>query len=440
MQLVLTILAFLFVIALLVFIHEAGHFFVARWRRVWVHQFAIGFGPAIWKRQRGETEYSIRLFPLGGFVRMAGEDRLSEEDKAVPQDRLFTSKKPLERMAIVAAGPIANILAAILLQILIVAGFGVSYQEVAGFVEQSPAQEKLEVGDKFVEIEGQFIYSAPQIQRIIRGSQGQSLHVKVLRGGLAQNSQILEFDITPVWNVESNAYRIGTQFAIAGTTNKIQSLDASSLFAQSGLQAGDLILEINGVRIHSASQLSQQLELTVTAGQTAQMQVLRDGKTLDLTLDLKGWEFPQLLEGYRPELAFRSVGLAHSVAIGLGQIGDVLAQMYEVIKSLFAGKTSPGQALSGPVGIAGIIGQSLNFGWMPFLMIVALLSLNLGLINLFPFPALDGSRIVFILIELISRRPIPPDKEGMVHYIGFIILIALILLITYNDIRRLFGS
>jgi regulator of sigma E protease len=450
MNVVVQIIAFLFVIALLVFIHEAGHFFVARWRRVWVHQFAVGFGPAIWKRQRGETEYSIRLFPLGGFVRMAGEDRLSEEDKSVPSDRLFTSKKPLERMAIVAAGPLANILGAIALQIAIVGGFGVYYQEVAAFSETSVAKDKLEIGDKIIEIDNQLIYSREQIQRLIRSSQGTPLGVKILRGDIHTDGQLLEFTIAPKFDAESGVYRIGTYFAFAGSTNKIQSLDPNSYLGKSGLQSNDRILEAGGHKVYSASQFLSQLDqASATPTKSLHLQVSRNGQIIPVTLDVSKLdpsdpdaykqEISNLLQSFKPEFVSRPVGFAQTISIGFAQIGDALIQMYETIRQIFAGRASAGDSFSGPVGIANIIGQSINLGWMPFLGIVALLSLNLGLINLFPFPALDGSRIIFILIELIIRRPIPPEKEGMVHYVGFILLLALILLVTFNDIRRLFS-
>ncbi len=441
MNVVIQIVAFLFVIALLVFIHEAGHFFVARWRRVWVHQFAVGFGPAIWKRQSGETEYSIRLFPLGGFVRMAGEDRLSEEDKAVPADRLFTSKKPVERMVIVAAGPLANIIGAILLQIIIVGSFGVGYTEIMKVTEKSPAQGQLESGDKIVEINSQMIYSREQMQRIIRSSEGRNLHIKVLRGEIATPAETKEFDIATKWDKEAGAYRLGIVFAFYGSTNKIQSLEPDSFLAKNGLKAGDHIVAVDATKVYSASQFMNIVETAIKEKNYAMhLQASRNGEALTIELNLANQEFSQILAGYRPEFLSRQVGFFDMVRIGFAQIGDAIALMYETIRSVFSGKSSASEQFSGPVGIAGIIGQSISLGLMPFLIIVTLLSLNLGLINLFPFPALDGSRIVFILVEMVIRRPIPPDKEGMVHYIGFIILLALILLITFNDIKKMLGQ
>jgi regulator of sigma E protease len=451
MNIVIQIIAFLFVIALLVFIHEAGHFFVARWRRVWVHQFAVGFGPAIWKRKSGETEYSIRLFPLGGFVRMAGEDRLSEEDKAVPADRLFTSKKPMERMAIVAAGPLANIIGAILLQIIIVGSFGVGYPEIAGVLSNGASEGKLEPGDKIIEINGEMIYSREQTQRIVRSSGGKTLQIKVVRGEIKPENY-REFTVTPKmaetgyllgieWGVRDMTTNPPQSIAYQGSSNLVQSLSSDAFLAKNGLQVGDRIVTVDGTQIFTANQFVRALNNGLTTTQKAQVQVIRNGQAVPI-----GIEFPQgqgiieVMTGFRPEVLSRSTNIFETIRIGFTQVGDAVVLMYEVLRSIFAGKASAGEQLSGPVGIANIIGQSINLGLMTFLTIVALLSLNLGLINLFPFPALDGSRIVFILVELIIRRPIPPEKEGMVHYIGFIILLALILLITFNDIKKLLGQ
>jgi len=549
MQIVITILAFLFVIALLIFVHEAGHFFVARWRRVWVHQFAIGFGPAIWKRPTQETEYSFRLFPLGGFVRMAGEDRLSEEDKTVPHDRLFTSKRPWERMAIVAAGPIANVLLAIILQIVIVNGFGIAYPEVGGFqkyptelelkvgdeIKDSPAFGILAVGDKIVEVNGQLAYSTSEIQRIVRSSDGNPVHVKVLRGSILQGSETKPLDLTPIMteNADGSYYRILTYFSypvetskimklkkdsfleknglkegdtiaevngvsvnswtqfkhqlaqalaspqpitlrilrekqtttvtlnltgqtpptvfagsqpetigflFGSTTDRIRSLDKGSFLETAGLKAGDRVLEIDGKPISSAMQMAARIDEALEGPGVANVKISRAGQESTITLNLKGETLLSVFRGFGPEQVYRHVGFVQSIEIGFSQIGDFLVLMYDAIRSIFAGRASAGDSFSGPVGIATIIGQSLSIGLMPFLGLIALLSLNLGLINLFPFPALDGSRIVFILVEMVIRRPIPPEKEGIVHYIGFIVLIAFILLVTFNDIRRLLGK
>jgi regulator of sigma E protease len=431
----LTILAFIFVISLLVFIHEAGHFLLARWRRVWVHQFALGMGPALWKRRIGQTEYSIRAFPIGGYVRMAGEDRLSEEDQAVPPELLFPRKHPWERMAIVAAGPLANIFSAVLIQMAVSAAFGgVPYQEVAGFSKVSPARESLQIGDRIAAIDGQFIYSQAQAIRLIRGSGGKSLQIQVLRG-----DRTYEFDMTPAWDETNGNYVIGTYFVYSGKSI-IRTLDGNSALARAGLKPGDRIAAVDGVAVFTWNQFAQQVAQALSGTQAVQLTVQRAGQTLTTTLDLKDEaNLEMALNGSQPVLEMRPVSLAQLFTVGFGQIPDFFFMVQETLRQIFTGQRRPDQALSGPVGIANILGQSLKIGPIAFFAVVVALSLSLGFLNLFPFPALDGSRIVFTLIEMILRRPIPPEKEGMLHYLGFIVLIGLILFITISDIRRLFS-
>lgn len=347
---ILTIVVFVLTIAFLILIHEWGHFFLARRFKVWVHQFAIGFGPALLRYKRSETEYSLRVFPIGGFVRLAGEEPDSEEDKAVPPERLFRAKKPLARMAIISGGSLMNILGAVVLMIFTVGLFGVPYLEIIGFPEDSASRHVLAVGDKLIKVDGRNVYTIKQLNRLIQqkaaGPQPQPVTVVVKRG-----EELLTFSITPRWSAKDERYLIG------------------------------------------------------------------------VTL--------------RPSLATRRPGPITSVMLGATKAWEIMVLLYQTVKGMIAGRLSPAEAFTGPVGIASFLGQSLNQGLMSFFMLVAILSLNLGIINLLPFPALDGSRLVFITYELIRRKPFPPQKEGWVHYVGFIILIGLMILITYKDILRL---
>jgi regulator of sigma E protease len=311
-----------------------------------VHEFAIGFGPTLWRRKWGETQYALRWLPLGGFVRLAGEDAQSEEDQQVPPDRLFTAKSPLTRIGIVLAGPLANILAAILLMIAHTGIFGVPYVTISQVAPDSPAQAVLQSGDKILQLNQQEIYFTGQIQEIVQKSEERPIAALIERDG-----QRLELTLTPYYDQARGLYLIGVV----------------------------------------------------------------------------------LQEGHR-----RAAGIGESISIGLKRIFDLLARLYEGIKRVFTGQTSAGEAFRGPVGIANILGWSIMQGLYQFFLMVALLNLVLGVFNLIPFPALDGSRIVFALYELIRGKPIPPEKEGWVHYVGFIILMGLIVLITWQDIQRLF--
>lgn len=432
----LTIIAFIVTIGFLVLIHEGGHFAAARLFGVWVHQFAIGMGPALWRRKGRETEYSIRIFPIGGYVRMAGEDRESTEDQAVPKERLFTSKPAWQRMIIVFAGPVMNIIAAIFLMIVIVGAFGLPYLEVAELVPMpdgspSPSQGIIQIGDRIERVNGKMVYSAQQLQQIIRNADGQPITLELLR-----NNEHRTVTVQPAWSERDGRYIIGVKFAPVSTSNVIAKLEPNSFLAQQGLQAGDRVLSINNTPIWSFWQMRELLLNT----QHAVLVVQRGEQQLTLTVGVAGRAELELFSGFEPEVFMRRPSFGQAIIVGAQRSWDTVVAIVEWLKSLPHRFEQASGEISGPFGIAGVLGQSLQFGLMPFLLVVAVLSLNLGLFNLLPFPALDGSRIVFLLIEMIRRKPIPPEKEGLIHYIGFLVLIGLILLVTYNDIMRFFGK
>jgi len=288
----------------------------------------------------------LRLFPIGGYVRIAGEEPGAEEDAAVPEERRFYARPPLARLGMVLAGPVSNLIAAFLIMTLVVGLVGVPYLQVYRFSEGSPAAQVLQVGDRIVAVEGRPLYFITQLQRVVqqKGERGEPVRLGVARG-----EGVLEVQVRPY--LEEGRYLLGIYFIGSSATHRVP--------------------------------------------------------------------FPL-------NLAFGAVWMK-----------EVIVAEYRGLKGVITGQVPPGEALAGPVGIASLVGQSLSQGLLPFLTLLALLSLVIGLINLFPFPALDGSRVVFILYELIRGKPIPPEREGLVHYIGFVILMGLLLLITYNDILRL---
>jgi regulator of sigma E protease len=522
LDVLITIVVFAFTISLLVFIHEGGHFLVAKWARVWVHEFAIGFGPAILRRRWGETLYTLRLLPLGGFVRLAGEDRGSEEDRQVPPERLFTSKPPLVRMAVILAGPLMNIAAAVVLMILYVGIFGTPFVEIAEVAAESPAWGKLQSGDKLVRLAGEEIYFPEQIQTIVQHSQGRPLEALIDRGGSRST-----LTLTPYWDETRGQYLIGVYFVYP--LNRIAHLPSDSSLAAQGLKEGDVILAVNDKPIGSWPEFARELTRLLQAKEPISLKLLRDESPIDLRLepsidpgelgevrpysfaplpptyplirslepdsflakaglrpgdrlimadgeeinsltnlvkallrargvdgrleltlerageqkmvelDVSTLELGEVLKGVQLQIAQRRPqGIGASISLGLKRIRDTLVLLYLGIRQVITGQIGAGEAFRGPVGIANLLGWSLTQGFDYFFRLVALLSLVLGVFNLIPFPALDGSRIVFVLFELIFRKPIPPEKEGWVHYIGFLILMGLIVLITWQDIQRLF--
>ena len=521
LSILITILVFAFTISLLVFIHEGGHYLVAKRAGVWVHEFAIGFGPAIWRRKWGETQYALRILPLGGFGGVAGEEAQSEEDQQVPSDRLYTAKPPLARVAIVLAGPLMNILAAVLLMIAYFSFFGTPFVEIAEVAADSPARSVLQSGDKLIELRGEQIYFPEQIQSLVQRSEGHPLEAVIDRGG-----QRLTVAVTPYRENPNGPYFIGIHFSFP--LNQIAELPEGSGLARQGLQKGDIIQAVDGKPIgswpeflqemSSVLQKQSQISLRVRRGQTrldlpidssqiaphelkqvkpqyepvpatypivqqvkpdsflAQQGVrpgdrlisangeeisslsnllrallrasggdghvrlvLQQGEeTRSLEFSVSGMGMPEILQGLQLQVAQRKPGIWASIPIGFRQIRDTIVLLYVGIKQVITGQASASEAFRGPVGIANLLGWSLTRGFDYFIRLVALLSLVLGVFNLIPFPALDGSRVVFALYEMVRGKPIPAEKEGWVHYVGFIFLMGLSVLITWQDIQRRF--
>jgi len=329
----LTFISFVFVFGLIVFAHELGHFATAKMNGIMVHEFALGMGPAIFKKQGRETLYSLRIFPIGGYVKMEGEDEASDDPRS------FSSKKPLQRLLVLAAGALMNFVLAYLLLVIIMFSIGAPTNVVGALVEDMPAAAAgILPDDEIVAINETKIKTWDDVISSINGSGGDVLALEVIRDG-----ETVIIDVLPV-EKEAGVYQIGIQ------TKFVKQLD------QAFIMAGD-----------------------------------------------------QFVSFFTDIFKFFS-------QMGKGEVeGEIV----------------------GPVGLVNIVGQVSKTGFMNLLMLAAYISINLGIVNLLPFPALDGGRIIFVLIEIVMGKPINREKEGYVHFIGFAILMALMVFLVIKDITRL---
>ncbi len=349
----MTVILFLIVLAVLIFVHELGHFLVARWCGIRVDEFALGFGPKLWSKQVGETKYALNLIPFGGYVKIFGEnpddDSISGPDKA----RSFVHKPKWQQVLVLVAGVVFNfIFAWILISAAFMAGVPASlesYPEYAGRM-QNP-----HIAITYVE---------PKSPAEI--------------AGLKPGDTITEY--TSVADVQA---------AINASQDKGVIIGGKTVTAKEGIVEGKYAI---GISMDNVGTLRLPIHLALYEGTRFTGHMMKE------------------------------------ITIGLGTL----------VVALFQGSSSVLSSVTGPVGIAGMVGDAAGLGFTYLMMFTALISINLGVLNLVPFPALDGGRILFVIIEAIIRRPIKPVVANAFNTVGFALLILLMVVVTYKDIVRIF--
>lgn len=333
-----TVIAAVAVFLVLVLVHEFGHFITAKLCGVTVHEFAIGMGPAIFKKEYKGTLYSLRCIPIGGYCAMEGEDEESDETGS------FSNKKPWQRMLILVSGAAMNLLLGLILMFIIMFSPNSNYVAV------------------------------PEISSILEDSAAEKV----------------------------------------------------------GLQPGDEIVKIDSADIQTHAELS--FELSRYKGGSIDVEYIRNGERNKVTLTPQKHDDGMYYIGFVPKTEPLDFGgrLYHTWHYILFYGKAILVSLFDLVTGNIGM-----EAMSGPVGIVSEIGKSAKEGLDSLLSLAALITVNLGLFNLLPLPALDGGRVLFILAELVIRRKIPADKEGMVHFIGFVLLILLMIFATWQDIVKL---
>lgn len=370
------IVVLLLILSLLIFVHEGGHFLVAKKCGVHVYEFALGMGPKVLslKRKNDPTEYTLRAFPIGGFCAMAGEE--GEDDENLPKDKFMCNKSKIKRILILVAGVTMNFITAIVLLFII----GLCY----GSTDQSSVIGSVS--------EGTPAYNA----------------------GLKENDTI----------IECNGYKIKTWDKLTIVTNlknkndyyeyKIKHEDGS-IDTYKIVPDKYAVFDGKTIKIDETNTLESILKEY-------------DKKEKDVTISN--------LVGIQAKSKVNK-GFVSAIKYAFSKFGSIVSTMILIIGSLFTGKLGL-SALSGPVGMYSVVGIVASLGFANIIYLTAYLSINLGVLNILPFPAFDGGRVLFVLIEAVTRKKVDPKIEGYFHTVGFALIMLLMIYITFQDVLRLF--
>lgn len=346
----ITLFWFIIILGAIVGIHEFGHFLFAKLSNTYVYEFSIGMGKKLFthRKKDSETEFNIRLVPIGGFVSICGENAI--EDENIPKDRQLCNKSFLQRFSILFAGPAFNFIFAFILLFISALIYGsISTKPVIGSV-----------------MEGYPAYTA-------------------------------------------------------------------------GLREGDLIKKIDGKKVNSWD--AALLKIQTANGKELTFTIEENGQTKDIKVSPIVEEAEDGTKSYKYGISTNGTkerGFVKSLNYAISKTESLFGTMIETLKYLFTGRAKVND-LSGPVGIYSLVGQQAKAGLESIIYLTAYLSINVGALNLIPFPAFDGGRILFLIIEKITKKKIPPKVENMVNTIGFLAIIGLMIFVTFNDILRLFS-
>ncbi|QPJ66379.1 MAG: RIP metalloprotease RseP [Candidatus Nitrohelix vancouverensis] len=436
-------LVFLIGLAALIFVHELGHFLAARRVGVEVEVFSIGFGPRLLGFKSGGTEYLLAAIPLGGYVKMKGEDL---EESSLSIKGSFAAAPPQHRLLIAFAGPLFNILFAIAIYYVIFLMGSPSLAPVVGSIKDgSPAQvAQLKTGDKITMIEGTEIRFWEDLQKVVHDAPGKKLSLT-----LERQSTLMDMSITPMAEEIVNLFGEKETVGLIGISPLVQNVTfvkKDSAADKAGIQIGDKIIAVNGEPIHGWADLKPAAvdkpgtELTFTIqrdGSERMLQVTPEPKTVE---DAEGGNttIGVIGVGLSGQLFEEKYGLWGAFERALEETWRLTYLIGVSIKKMITGSI-PSDSIGGPILIFQIYGEQAEQGFSEFVRLTALLSINLGLLNLLPIPVLDGGHIFFFLIELIKGKPVSERNRERAQHVGIVMLISLMIFAFYNDIMRLIG-
>jgi len=440
----MTFLSAIILLGILIFVHELGHFLFAKLVNVKVLKFSLGFGPRILGKKYGETEYLLSAVPLGGYVKMLGEeqgDEITDEEKA----RAFNFQSVWKRILIVLSGPVFNILfAAFVFALIAVSGVPVPYPDIGKVSEGSPAAKTgLMTGDRVMAINGVSVKGWDEIESAISKNQGKTLLFSIKRG-----ERVVDLQVSPekkaerdIFGEQKEVWNIGISPLLYPDVGEVTK---GSPAEKAGIQKGDRILEIEG----SALKTWQDMTSLIydNPGKPMRFRIKRGDGFLDLTITPAksaftgpGGEKKEIgLIGVRPlgNDFIKRFGPVEAAGFGIMKTWDISVLTVVSLVKLVQ-RIIPAETIGGPILIFQMAGQQAAHGLLSFFTFMAVISINLGILNFLPIPILDGGHILFLGIEAVRRKPLSEKVMMVAQRVGLAIIITLMVFAFYNDIMRL---
>ena len=424
-------LAFLFVLGVLIFVHELGHFLMARRIGVRVLTFSLGFGPKLLSIRRGDTEYAISAIPLGGYVKMAGEN---PEDARTGANDEFLSKTKWQRFQVLVMGPVMNLVLAVVVLALVlyqgapVATFNDGPVIVGSVAEGSVASAAgILPGDRILRLNDEKMETWDRFFLQISIQANREVTLVIDRGGQTQVKTMVPKG--------EGKYEIGTVGLAPVMRPQIAIVQEGKPAAQAGLEPGDVILAIGG---HQSPDYDRVLELIKShENMPLTFEIERGGQRQSITVTpVQDDGVPRIGANISPaEFKMVEPSVVEAFRMSIERNWESAGMILATLKGLVTRETSVKQ-LMGPVAIADISGDAAEQGWIPLFGLMAMISLNLGLLNLMPIPVLDGGHIAILAMEGLSRRDFSIKVKEKMLLAGFVLLLMLMATVIYNDLAR----
>jgi regulator of sigma E protease len=426
-----TLLAFAFVLGVLIFVHELGHFMMARRVGVRVLKFSLGFGPRLVGFTRGDTEYVISAIPLGGYVKMAGEN---PDDPRSGREDEFLSKTKWQRFQVLIMGPLMNLV----LAVVVTAGVLMNGADILAFQSKPPVvgqvtagtpAEKagIQPGDLVIRVAGREVKTWEQFAIAVGTRAGRETEIVLLRNGK-------EFAVRATPTPQTR-YEVGDIGVLPDSHPHVSSVTPGLPAEKAGLKVGDVILKVDGSVISLPSQLIE--AISKKANTPVTLTIARSGVEQDMqvTPELNGTT-GRIGIGIGEDVTRIKPGPIDAIGMSIKRNYETAELIFMTIGQLITRETSTRQ-LMGPLAIAQLSGESAQQGWVPLFALMASISLNLGLLNLLPIPVLDGGHIFIMALEGLARRDFSIRVKEKMFLAGFAVLLMLMVTVIYNDLTRI---